>query len=578
MQKTAQALQHFVQFYERDDFLLEEVSGFLSTALQAGDAGLVIATPEHRNGLEQRLNSFTRADGRYIAMDAATTLSRIMVNGWPDEQRFEEVLGGVMRQATQSGTRQVRVFAEMASLLWAEGSYEATCHLEELWNNLAESHSFSLLCAYPMKGFHSQGHASPFLNICNAHSQVRPAKSFSEASGHELQRQIALLQQKAVALEAEVAKREESERLLRRREWELEDFLANAVEGVHRIGPSQEILWANKAELSMLGYTPEEYIGHHIAEFHVDREVVEDILGKLQSGEPIYDYPARLRCKDGSVKYVEIHSNALIENGELVHTRCFTRDVTERVLLEREIRDRFEQLAEVDRRKDKFLATLGHEMRTPLATMTTAVELMRLRGDDPASLTRLRETVERQIAPMTRLVDDLLDIARISRGRIVLKAEEVQLQAIVESAIETVRSLLDERSHHLAIDMSEEPIFLFGDAVRLVQVVANLLSNAAKYTDVGGNIGLSGQKDGPNLPLRVRDNGVGLTPELLERVFEPFVQADGTSDRARGGLGIGLALVRNLVHLHGGRVEARSEGPGRGSEFIVWLPLAQSPR
>jgi PAS domain S-box-containing protein len=579
MKQAAVLHEHFVQFYEQDDFLLDEVSGFIGEGLKAGEAGIVIATQPHREGLELRLDPCPAFAGhRYLALDAAATLAEFMVDGWPDERLFAEVLGGIVRQAAQLGNGQVRAFGEMVALLWAEGQHEAALHLEELWNDLARTHSFSLLCAYPMDGFRHEEHGGSFLHICNSHREVRPAESFVEtAEADALHRQVALLQQKAAALESEVAKRKESEQALRRREQELADFLENAVEGLHQVGADQTIVWANRAELDMLGYEPDEYIGHHIAEFHLDREVILSILDKLQRGEALYDQPARLRCKDGSVKHVLLHSNALIEDGELIHTRCFTRDVTERVRLERELEKKLEQLAQADQNKNEFLAMLGHELRNPLAAITSSVQLMRLRSEDPAQLTRSREVVARQTAMMTRLVDDLLDISRVTRGTIVLKPEEVRLELIVERAVELVRPLLDERRHRLTLDLPAEPVRLSGDPARLVQIVANLLTNAAKYTDAGGNIGVSARRDGPDLVLCVRDDGMGMTAELLERVFEPFVQAKDSMQRARGGLGIGLTLVRTLVDLHGGRIEARSEGPGRGSELVVCLPLPVSP-
>jgi PAS domain S-box-containing protein len=557
------------------------VSGFIGAGLAAGQAGIVIATEAHRAGFEAKLLAGQAAAaerpleaGRYIALDAAETLSRFMIDGWPDEGRFAAVIGSVIRQAAPDG-RRVRAFGEMVSLLWAEGRHEAAIRLEELWNDLAAAHSFSLLCAYPMAGFDDHEHGSSFLHICNAHSEVRPAESFAEAAAPaELRRQVALLQQRAAALETEIAVRQRTERALRQREKELADFLENAAEGLHKVGPDGTILWANRAELDMLGYAPDEYVGHSITEFHVDAAVIEDILDKLRRGEALYDHPSQLRCRDGSIKHVLIHSNVLVEDGEFIHTRCFTRDVTERVRLAAELESRLEQLAEADRHKDEFLAMLGHELRNPLAAIVNAVELMRL-SDAPALLDRSREIVARQSAAMSRLVDDLLDLSRINRGKIDLRTSTVSLGSLVERAVEVVRPLIDERGHRLAVDLPAEPVSLSGDPARLVQVLANLLQNAAKYTDHGGNIALHARADETALSLAVRDDGVGLSAELRERVFQPFVQAPSSLDRARGGLGVGLALVRTLVELHGGSVEARSEGPGRGSEFVVRLPLRQ---
>jgi PAS domain S-box-containing protein len=575
--------EHSVQFYEQEDFLLDEVSGFIGAGLQAGQVGLVIATRPHLEGLERRLKAGHASSGRdsswgpdrYVALDAAETLSKFMVDGWPDERLFAEVLGNTIRRAAQDGSRPVRAFGEMVSLLWAEGRHEAAVRLEELWNDLAQTQSFSLLCAYPMQGFDDEGHGGSFSRICNAHSHVRPAESFlTAAAPDDLHRQVVRLQQKAAALEAEVAKRQRTEQALRRREKELADFLENAVEGLHQVGADGTILWANQAELDLLGYRADQYIGHHITEFHVDREVIDGILDKLQCGETLYDQPARLRCRDGSIKHVLIHSNALFENGEFVHTRCFTRDVTERLRLETELRQRLEQLAESDRRKNEFLAMLGHELRNPLAAIVTATELMRLRSDDAAYVVRSREIVARQSARMTRLVDDLLEVSRISRGKIELKIATVRLDTLVDQAIELVRPLIDERGHRFTADLPAQPVTLSGDAARLVQVLTNLLHNAAKYTEPGGTISLTASREGTDLLIRVVDDGIGLTPELREQVFEPFVQAPGSLEKAGGGLGIGLTLVRKLVDLHGGSVIALSDGPGHGSEFVVRLPPA----
>jgi len=569
--------EHRVQFYEKDAFLLDELIGFIDAGFEAGQAGIVIATQPHLDDLERRLQERSSPSGRYIVMDAAETLSKFMVDGWPDERLFAEVIGEVIQRAARDGdrnVRRVRAFGEMVSLLWAQGAHEAAIRLEELWDGLAATLPVSVLCAYPIEGFHDEEHGGAFSRICATHSHVRATESFTGvAAPEDLHRQVVLLQQKAAALEAEVAKRKQTEKALRRREMELEDFLENAVEGLHRVGADGTILWANRAELDLLGYDADEYIGRPIAEFHADSEVIDEILCKLQRGETLYDQPARLRCKDGSIKHVLIHSNVRFEDGEFVHTRCFTRDVTERVRLEAELQNKLEQLAEIDRRKDEFLAMLGHELRNPLAAIVTAAELMHLRGNDLSYLARSRDIVARQATRMTRLVDDLLEVSRITRGKITLKTATVRLDTLVDDAVELARPLIDERGHRLSVDLPAEPVSLTGDAARLVQVLANLLHNAAKYTEPGGALSLSARAEGTDLWLRVLDDGIGMTPELCEKVFEPFVQAPGSLEKCGGGLGIGLTLVRRLVELHGGSVQARSEGLGYGSEFVVRLPL-----
>jgi two-component system CheB/CheR fusion protein len=244
---------------------------------------------------------------------------------------------------------------------------------------------------------------------------------------------------------------------------------------------------------------------------------------------------------------------------------------------EAELRRKMEQLSDADQRKDEFLAMLGHELRNPLAPVTTALELMRLHNDEPLRVARARETIERQVEHMTRLIDDLLDVSRITRGKIELRREAIVLSTLVARAVEATRPLIDERGHRLMLDLPDEPVTLSADPARLEQVLANLLGNAAKYTDVGGRIWVRAFVEAGQLVLCVKDDGAGLTPAMRERVFDLFVQGPEMRAYTRGGLGIGLTLVRRLVEMHDGTVEACSDGPGRGSEFIVRLPMRPVP-
>jgi len=231
-------------------------------------------------------------------------------------------------------------------------------------------------------------------------------------------------------------------------------------------------------------------------------------------------------------------------------------------------------LREVDRRKDEFLAMLAHELRNPLAPIRNSLYLLREAGDDRLAIDAVRARMERQVDIIVRLVDDLLEVSRITRGQIELRPESIDLAAVLDAAVETSRPAIDSAGHELRLSVPPGALGVRGDPVRLAQVFANLLNNAAKYTDRGGRIDLGVERAGRELVVSVRDTGMGIRPEMLRRVFEMFTQADGARDRAPGGLGIGLTLVRRLVELHGGRVEARSEGPGCGSEFIVRLPAA----
>lgn len=574
---------HFVQFYAEDDFIVDEVADFLDGALRAGDAAILIATPEHRAQIARQLKGFGDVagsspwfPGELITLDARETLAKFMVKGTPDPALFLASVGAVMARAANGGTRAVRAFGEMVALLCADGNPDAAIRLEELWNGLAQRHTFSLLCAYPMNLFASADHAEAFRHICAAHSRVQPAGGFSTlADPAELALTVAALQQKAIALQTEVARRSAAEQTLRRREKELSDFLENAAEGLHRVSADGTILWANRAELEMLGYRADEYVGHNVADFYVEPQQITGILGRLAAGETLHDEPATLRCKNGSRKHVQITSNAYFENGELVYTRCFTRDVSERHALEQANSERsklFENLQAASRAKDEFLAMLGHELRNPLSPIVTALQLMKMRGDLQSS--KEQAIIQRQVEHLIRLVDDLLDVSRITRGKVELRTELVEIGQVLARAVEMASVLFEQRRHQLSIDVASAGLLWRGDPTRLAQVVANLLTNAARYTDPGGNISLRATHEADQtLRISVRDNGRGLSAELLPRVFELFFQGHRGVDRAEGGLGIGLALVKNLVELHGGTVEAKSDGPGCGSEFIVRLPL-----
>jgi CheY-like chemotaxis protein len=236
----------------------------------------------------------------------------------------------------------------------------------------------------------------------------------------------------------------------------------------------------------------------------------------------------------------------------------------------------YDKLRETDRRKDEFLATLAHELRNPLAPIRNSVLILRLKGEGDADSQWAREVIERQVGHMSRLIEDLLDVSRITRNKLELRLDRVDLAAAVGDAVETSRPLLDGSGHELRLELPAEPISLHADRTRLVQVFASLLNNAAKYTERGGVIELSVRSRGDAVEVSVKDSGVGIAPEQLPHVFEMFAQFTPSIERSQGGLGIGLALVKGLVQLHKGTVEARSAGLGKGSEFVVRLPLASA--
>jgi signal transduction histidine kinase len=259
-------------------------------------------------------------------------------------------------------------------------------------------------------------------------------------------------------------------------------------------------------------------------------------------------------------------------DGRPVAFATVSQDITERKRLEDDLRRVAEELSRADRRKTEFLAMLAHELRNPLAPISNAVRALTLHRDETA-VDSASEMLERQVGQIIRLVDDLLDVSRISRGKIALRTEPVELSRIIQQAVETTRALYRSMNQELTVTLPPETIYLNADPTRLAQVVGNLLNNACKFTDAGGRISLAVEREGAQVAIRVRDTGVGIAAEHLAGIFEMFTQVESSLERSRSGLGIGLTLVKTLVEMHGGTVEAHSEGVGRGSEFVVRLPV-----
>ncbi len=240
--------------------------------------------------------------------------------------------------------------------------------------------------------------------------------------------------------------------------------------------------------------------------------------------------------------------------------------------LEQDLREQAAALREADRHKNEFLAVLAHELRNPMAPILNSVEVLKLLGTSDAHIDQARDIVERQVKQMVRIVDDLLDLTRIAQGKVELRRSTFDLAAAVAEAIQTTAPLYEAQGHRLSVSLPKEPLRIEGDHARIVQVLVNLLNNAGKYTDRGGHVRLTAGREGDEVAVTVTDNGVGIEKEMLDRVFDLFTQIDRARPHSRGGLGIGLTLVRQLVQLHGGRVSVRSDGPGSGSEFVVRLP------
>jgi len=302
-----------------------------------------------------------------------------------------------------------------------------------------------------------------------------------------------------------------------------------------------------------------------------DREYLEAFRVALRDRQPLHAR-GRVKRHDDEWRWIASRGNPRLgPAGEVTGYVGSSADVTELIKSQ-------EALREADRRKDEFLATLAHELRNPLAPIRNSLQILRLSGSTESATEQVYEMMERQVNQMVRLVDDLLEISRITRGQIELRKERVSLATVIQSAVEVSKPLIEDAHHDLVITLPPEPLMFEADPVRLEQIVSNLLNNAAKYTNPGGRIWLAAQRESDHVVISVRDSGIGILPKMLPLIFEMFTQIEHSTSRTQGGLGIGLTLVRSLVEMHGGTVEARSEGPGKGSEFIVRLPLGENGR
>ncbi len=341
------------------------------------------------------------------------------------------------------------------------------------------------------------------------------------------------------------------------------------------------LLEPNRLSLEACGYTREQVVGKPFWDCPWWSpspplvQQIKDASARAAAGETFHAELSYF-VADGSQRMVDFVLLPIKdEDGNVLFLAPTGSDITRRRQLENELRQSAADLSAADRRKNEFLAVLAHELRNPLAPISNALELMRLQEADTVDdQTRtLRGMMERQVRQMTHLVDDLLDVSRITSGKIALRKQRLNVAEVVNSAVETSRPLLQAARHELTVTLPSFALFIEGDMTRLAQVLANLLANSAKYTPEGGHIWVTAHREGHDAVIRVRDNGMGIPTDMLPQVFEMFAQVDRNLGRSQGGLGIGLTLVRSFVEMHGGNIEARSDGPGRGSEFIVRLQL-----
>jgi len=344
-----------------------------------------------------------------------------------------------------------------------------------------------------------------------------------------------------------------------------------------------KITFVNDKFCAISKYPREELLGqdHRIINSgHHPKAFFRDLWSTIAQGRPWHG-EIKNKAKDGSYYWVETTIVPLLnEEGKPAQYVAIRTEITARKEAEEKLRQIAADLSESDRRKGEFLAMLSHELRNPLAPIRNMLQVIKLKGDDKNAVANASQVIERQVGQMVRLVDDLLDISRLSRGKIELRKERIDLASIIQQAEEAASPHCQNMNHELTVTLPSRPVEVNGDPVRLIQVVSNLLTNACKFTDAGGRIWLSVERVGEDVGegvaeqavIRVRDNGMGISAANLPRLFQIFMQADTSIDRPFGGLGIGLALVKNLVEMHGGTVQVQSEGIGRGSEFVVRLP------
>ena len=398
---------------------------------------------------------------------------------------------------------------------------------------------------------------------------------------HFLQERSELEKQQVDSILAGIKQELAKEHAERRRSEESSYRLAAIVESSDDAIVSKDLngfitSWNLGAE-RLFGYTADEIIGKNVLILIPNERHNEEpeILGRIRRGERIEHYETVRQRKDGSRVDISLSVSPVLDGaGRIIGASKIARDISDRKRAEETLRQQNEILTQMDQRKNEFLAMLGHELRNPLSAIRNAAEVL---GEhpDPAAAEWATGVVRRQTALLSRLVDDLVDVARITRGSIELRRDNLDLAPIVQRAVETVRPLIAERHHALDVTVPEQTLMICADSARVEQILVNLLTNAAKYTDFGGRISLTVARSGDEAVLTLRDNGIGISPDLLPHIFDLFVQEPRGLDRSRGGLGLGRALVRRLVKMHHGTISAQSPGPGQGSTFELRLPALQ---
>jgi PAS domain S-box-containing protein len=569
---------HIVQFYERDDFMVAEVARFIGTAIGAGDSGIVIATKPHRDGIAQQLAShglnvtMAIAQGRYLALDAAETLAKFMITGQPDRERFTSVIGEVVERARKAAGREgarVAAFGEMVALLWAEGKREAAIQLEQFWNSLAETHSFSLHCAYPMKGFSRRDHGEPFLQICAEHSSVLPAESYMAViEEEERRRTVAHLQQKAQTVETEVALRLSEERFR---------LLVEGVEdyAIYSMDPQGVITSWNAGAHRIKGYTAQEIIGQNFSRFYTPEDVKQNLPAKvLQSARDTGHYVGegwRVR-KDGSRFWSNVVVTALRDDtGNIIGFSKITRDTTERKVLMDRIQQHAEDLEKAQqslRRLSGQLLQVQDDERRRLAR-----ELHDGAGQILAALNMnlesLQEAIKDQIPPSLnhRLGESIRlanQVIKETRTLSYLLHPPLLDEAGLRDALHWFVGGFIERSG-IQTELEISPNFARLPReleIAIFRIIQESLTNIHRHSgSAKASIRLA--LDGNQIFLTISDQGKGMPSEAT--LEEP---------KKNRKLGVGIAGMRERVLQLGGEFEVAAGNPGTIIKAVFPIPCA----
>ena len=546
---------HVVLFYESDDFLVAGVCAFLVPALRDGDAAIVIAaTAAHRVAFEAALHdagvdvdAATR-EGRYAAFDAADLLSHLLVDGTPDAERFEETIGAVVDYVSHEH-REVRVYGGLVALLCDRDHSDAAVMLEELWNDLALTRDFELLCAYPTRSFDDDAaRGAAFKRICECHTSVIPRES---------SRAIARLRRGPTS--------PTHDREMRRRS---ESVINAAGDGIFGINAQGMITIANPAAADMIGYAVHELAG---------RDLHELVHHTRPDGTPypVHECPTHAALADGAIHRsdadvywrkdatafaVEYTATPIVQDGRTSGAVVVFRDITDR--------------REAERLKDQFTALVSHELRTPLTSIRASLGLLEsgTLGPLPDRGRRMVQIAVKNTDRLVRLINDILDLERIESGAVALDRVPCDAAELTTSAIEAVRPMATQSGVTLEAD-TRHAIFV-GDADRLVQTLTNLIANAVKFSPSGSSVRITSKPRGRDVLFEVIDHGRGIPADKLETIFERFAQVDAADTQRQCGTGLGLAICRSIVERHDGRIWARST-PGDGSTVSFVIPATR---